>query len=85
MISAATAARARRGNGGFDPHVLILTALSRRLNRRRKACLSLLADFKLGLAVENLDLANILLGDMASAADQGDQPLGIRIILAAGR
>jgi hypothetical protein len=85
MFSATITARTCGCHSRFNPHVLVLTALSRRLNRRRKARFSRLADFELGFAIENLDLANILLGDMASAANQGDQPFRISIVLTAGR
>ena len=85
-VSATTAARTGTGrcNGRFNPHVLILTAFGRRLDRSRKALFSFLADLELGLAIKNLDLANILLGDMACAADQRDEPFWIGIVLTAG-
>jgi hypothetical protein len=69
VSATAAAAGTGRRNGRFDPHVLILTAFSRRLDRGGKAHFSFLADLELGLAIKNLDLANILLGDVACAAD----------------
>jgi hypothetical protein len=85
VSSAAAAASTSRRNSRFNPHVLVLTTFGRSLDRGGKARFSFLADFELGFAVENLDLTNILLGHMAGAADQRDQPFGIGIILAASR
>jgi hypothetical protein len=86
MVTATTAAGAgtSRRNGRFDPHVLILTALGRSLDRSGKALFSFLGDLELGLTIKNLDLANILLGDVACTTDQGDQPFRISIVLTAG-
>jgi hypothetical protein len=84
-VSSAAAASTSRRNSRFNPHVLVLTTFGRSLDRGGKARFSFLADFELGFAVENLDLTNILLGHMAGAADQRDQPFGIGIVLAASR
>ncbi len=41
-------------------------------------------DLELGVAVEDPDRADVLLGDVAQAADQRDQPLGVGVVAAAG-
>src|SRR6185312_5391465 len=78
--AAARTIRRRRG-GRFDADV----ALGRTLDRLAEAGFRLGDDLELGLAVEDADLTDVLLGHVAQAADQRDQPLGVGVVLPADR
>ena len=71
----------RRGGGGVDADI----ALGRTLDRQAEAGFGLRDDLELGLAVKDPDLTDILLGHMAQATDQRDQPFGIGVVLPADR
>src|SRR3546814_7692614 len=65
---------------GLDRHAIV--GLARALQRRHELARDRAGNLKPGFAVEDADRAHLMLGDMASAAEQRQEPARVGVVVA---
>src|SRR3546814_6020099 len=68
---------------GLDRHAIV--GLARALQRRHELARDRAGNLKPGFAVEDADRAHLMLGDMASAAEQRQEPARVGVVVAPDR